>query len=70
MTLLNVGNWDRVARILVGILLLAAGSLLASGALGLALATIGAVMLATGLIRWCPAYTVFGISTVKTPARE
>ena len=70
MTLLNVGSWDRVARILGGILLLAAGSLLVSGALGMTLAAIGAIVLATGLIRWCPAYTVFGISTVKTPARE
>jgi thioredoxin family protein/DUF2892 family protein len=28
----------------------------------------GAIALGTGIVGWCPAYTLFGISTVKTPA--
>ncbi len=55
----NVGGIDRVIRIVVGALLLI---LAATGTLGV-WAWIGIVPLATGLMGWCPAYTLLGIET-------
>ncbi len=55
----NVGGIDKIARIVVGALLLI---LAATGTLG-AWAWIGIVPLATGLMGWCPAYSLLGIKT-------
>lgn len=57
----NVGGIDRILRIVIGVALIiatVAGLLPAWG-------WIGIVPLATGLIRWCPAYLPFGIKTCK-----
>lgn len=57
----NVGNLDRAARIIIGIILIAmvfVGPKVIWGWIGL-------IPLLTGLIRWCPAYRLFGISTCK-----
>ena len=55
----NIGNIERIVRIVVG-----------AGILSLAFigpqspwAFLGAIPLATGLIGWCPPYSLFGIST-------
>ena len=56
----NIGKTDRIIRIVAGVVILLAG-LLSHSWLGL----IGFVPLATGLIRCCPAYIPFGISTNK-----
>jgi hypothetical protein len=58
----NVGGIDRVLRILVGIVLIA---LTVRGTIGV-WGWIGVVVLATGLFRFCPAYTVLGVKTCKT----
>ncbi|OGB15687.1 MAG: hypothetical protein A3E23_23240 [Burkholderiales bacterium RIFCSPHIGHO2_12_FULL_65_48] len=55
----NVGTIDRVLRILVGLVLI---GLAATGTVGL-WGWIGVVPLATGLFRFCPAYTLLGINT-------
>jgi len=55
----NVGGIDRIARILVGLGLL---SLVVVGPQTL-WGLVGLVPLVTGLFRWCPAYTLFGINT-------
>jgi DUF2892 family protein len=68
MKFLNEGQRDRSMRMLAGIVVVAAGWTLASTALGVALFAVGAIVLGTGIVGWCPAYTLFGISTVKTPA--
>ena len=70
MNFANEGTWDRGVRMMGGVLLLAAvgGGLVAAGTLGLVLSVVGFVVLATGLVGWCPAYTVFGIATRKGPA--
>jgi len=67
MNFANEGTRDRGARMMGGLLLLVVGwsGLVASGIPGLVLAVVGFVMLATGLVGWCPAYTVFGITTRK-----
>ena len=58
----NVGTIDRTLRIAVGaslVILTVTGQIGAWGWLGL-------VPMATGLLRWCPAYLPFGLSTCKT----
>lgn len=58
----NVGKTDKLLRISAGIALLGLG---ASGVIGW-WGLIGVVPLATGLLNWCPAYTLLGIKTCKT----
>lgn len=58
----NVGGIDRIARIVVGLALLAGFFLNGEGAYGW-LYLIGIVPLATGLMQTCPLYSIFGIST-------
>lgn len=57
----NVGGFDRIARILVGLVLIA---LAATGTVGV-WGWIGVVPLVTGLFGFCPAYTLFGMSSCK-----
>jgi hypothetical protein len=57
----NIGTIDRVLRIAAGLALLAFAFL--SGSEWWWAGLIGVVPLATGLLRWCPAYTLFGLST-------
>ena len=54
----NVGGIDKILRIVVGLALIAWAIL---G--GPVWAWIGVVPLATGLLGWCPAYTLLGIKT-------
>jgi hypothetical protein len=58
----NVGNLDRTLRIVGGIALIA---LAASGTIGI-WGYVGVVPLLTGLMRTCPAYSIFGINTCRT----
>ncbi len=58
----NTGTLDRGLRIAAGIVLIA---MAATGTVGV-WGWIGVVPLATGLLGWCPAYTLFGIKTCKT----
>ena len=53
----NVGGIDRIARIIVGLALIA---LAATGSVGV-WGWIGFVPLLTGLVRWCPLYPLLGI---------
>jgi hypothetical protein len=57
----NVGGYDRVARVVLGVVLIA---LAATGTVG-AWGYIGIVPILTAAIGWCPAYLPFGISTCK-----
>lgn len=58
----NEHEIDRMLRISVGMLLLC---MMFFGAIG-AWGWIGLVPLATGLIGWCPLYTMLGIKTCAT----
>ena len=59
----NVGGIDKVLRIVAGIVLLALTFVLKSeGGLWL-WGLIGIVPLATGLMGWCPAYSILGMNT-------
>jgi phosphatidylglycerophosphate synthase len=55
----NVGSIDRVARIVVGLILLALVFVGPQTPWG----WVGLIPLATGLISWCPLYAVLGFNT-------
>jgi len=57
----NVGNTDRIIRIVVGLALIV-WALMG----GPVWAWIGVVPLATGLVRVCPAYSILGMNTCGT----
>ena len=62
----NVGTLDRVLRILVGAIMIAlvfVGPMTPWGWIGL-------VPLITGIVRWCPAYTLFGLKTCPLKAQQ
>lgn len=58
----NVGSLDRALRIVVGVALI---GLAAAGSIG-SWGYIGVVPLLTGLVRFCPAYSVFGFNTCSS----
>lgn len=67
MKYINEAGWDRVGRVVLGIVLLALGwSGAVDGAWGAFLKVIGFVPLATGLAGWCPLYAVFRFRTNGT----
>ena len=55
----NVGGIDRALRITIGLALVAAA---ATGTVGL-WGYIGVVPLLTGLVGWCPPYSMLGFNT-------
>lgn len=63
----NEGSIDRILRVVVGLALIAMalGYLQGFGLPQTNWAWIGVVPLLTGLIGWCPAYSIFGISTCR-----
>lgn len=61
----NVGSVDRVVRIVLGVLIMAAGLFYGSW-WGL----VGIVPFATGLINRCPLYIPCGLNTCKVDTKE
>jgi len=57
----NVGNTDRIVRIAAGLLILGLFFVLEGNARWVGL--VGIVLIATGLVRWCPIYRLLGMST-------
>ena len=62
----NVGGIDRILRIVAGLVLIA---LAATGVVG-AWGYLGVIVLATGVLRFCGAYTLFGVNTCPMKAVE
>jgi len=56
---INEGTIDRTLRVIAGLVLIA---LAATGTVGM-WGWIGILPLVTGVIGFCPAYTIFGVST-------
>lgn len=56
----NIGNTERILRMIVGIIILALGVYFQSP-----WGIIGVIPLFTGLFRFCPLYTMLGINTCK-----
>lgn len=55
----NVGGIDRIARIVLGLVLI---GLTLTGTIGV-WGWLGVLPLATGAIGWCPPYAIFGFNT-------
>lgn len=67
----NVGSTDKIIRIIVGIVLLAAGFLLSLGStLKIILIVVGLINLVTAFTSFCLLYTLFGINTGKVKASQ
>lgn len=58
----NVGGIDRILRIAIGALLVVLAALNVIGVWGY----IGVLLVASGLLRFCPAYLPFGLNTCAT----
>jgi len=63
----NVGSTDKVIRLVAGVGLAAWGILGAglASTLGIAATAVGAILIATGLINFCPLFKIFGISSFR-----
>ncbi len=62
----NVANWDRIARVVLGIILLVLGwGGIVTGGWGVFLKIIGFVPLLTGLLGYCPIYGLLKYGTKK-----
>jgi hypothetical protein len=61
----NVGGNDRIARVVLGVLILAAGAFFHNW-----LGAIGLVPLVTGAVGWCPLYLPIGFSTCGRKAAK
>ena len=58
----NIGGIERIVRVLAGLILV---GLTLSSQIGV-WGWLGLVPIATGLIGWCPPYSLLGINTCKT----
>ena len=64
----NVATWDRALRIVAGIAMLWLGwSDLVDGLSAIALVIFAWFPLLTGLLGWCPVYSILGVSTLRRP---
>lgn len=66
----NVGSIDRILRMTIGVLLIAApfvfqAQLQDQTIISYAIPVVGIVLIATALFRFCPIYRLFGASTCK-----
>ena len=61
----NIGTIDRVLRVLGGIALVVVGFAVLEGTAGIVVGVIGLIPLGTGLIGWCPLYSLFNLRTRK-----
>lgn len=64
----NLAAWDRTLRIVLGLGMLYLGwSDLVDGVWAIALVIFAWVPLLTGILGWCPVYSILGISTRRRP---
>ena len=63
----NVGGIDRILRIVAGLVLIA---LAITNVVGMWGYIVGGIVLATGVFRFCGAYTLFGLNTCTLKAAE
>ncbi|RUS59095.1 DUF2892 domain-containing protein [Pseudorhodobacter sp. E13] len=65
----NVGGIDRILRIAVGVALLAAYFLMPGMGYRWVFIVLGVIALGTGLMKTCPLYSIFGISSCPLSKR-
>lgn len=61
----NVGQTDKIIRIVLGALLLILAFAAFGGGLKWLAAIVGLVLIGTGLMNTCPAYSLLGVNTCK-----
>jgi len=62
----NEANWDRILRVVVGVLFLYFGlGHIVAGGMGVLLDVVGALLVVTGLAGFCPLYALLKLSTKK-----
>lgn len=66
--MVNEAGWDRLLRVVLGVVLLIVGFGLMEAPAGIAVGIVAFVPLLTGLVGWCPLYSVFGFRTNKASA--
>ena len=67
----NVGGWDRKLRVMLGVILLILPALgFIPEASAIFAYIVGAIAIATGLFRFCPAYALLGFNTCKAPSQN
>ncbi len=60
----NEAGWDRIVRVILGIVLLYLGlGGVTAGLLAIVLDVLGVVMLVTGAVGFCPLYAALGFKT-------
>lgn len=63
MKFMNEAGWDRIARVVLGVVLLVVGFGVLGGTGGTILGVVGLIPLVTGLVGYCPLYSVFRFRT-------
>lgn len=61
--MMNEAGWDRAVRFVLGVVLMIVGFGVIGGTGGTVLGIVAIVPLLTGVVGWCPLYTVLGIRT-------
>lgn len=59
----NQASWDRIARVVLGAVLIFLGFGVVDGGFGTFLGVVGFIPLLTGLAGWCPLYAIFKFRT-------
>jgi type IV secretory pathway TrbD component len=68
---INESTIDRGIRVVAGVVAAIVAFVVGIGSvLGIVLAVVGVVLLATGAVGFCPLYRVLGISTCAVPASK
>lgn len=68
----NIGDGERLIRVILGIYVMLVGFLFIQGVVGIILGVLGLIAFATGASGWCGVYTLLGKSTltVASPKPE
>jgi hypothetical protein len=67
----NEGTVDRIVRVVLGVVLVAAWAFgWLTGTLAVVLGVVGIALIGTGALGFCGIYKLFGISTCPVPAKR
>lgn len=64
--MVNEAGWDRLLRVVLGVVLLVVGFGVMGGTAGVIVGIVALVPLLSGLSGWCPLYSLVGFRTNKT----
>jgi len=64
---LNVGSFDQILRLIIGAVLIALAYFgILSGTAAIIAYVVAAITIITGLVKFCPLYSILGINSNKT----